>query len=77
MSKETITNMDVAALIGRRPFEVNKEYEEYLTYGWKAHDKEGEKKDAGASTAEAEAGKEDNKEQNTNDGNDTTVKSTV
>ena len=37
---------------------------------------DGEKKDATAE-AEAEAGKEDKKEQNTNDGNDTTVKSTV
>lgn len=77
LSKETITNMDVASLIGRRPFEVNKEYEEYLTYGWKAPgNQDGEKKDAPAE-AEAEAGKEDKKEQNTNDGNDTTVKSTV
>lgn len=35
LSKETITNVDIASMIGRRPFAGNKEYDEYLEYGWK------------------------------------------
>eukprot|EP01033_Poteriospumella_lacustris_P011840 gene11839-8438_t len=40
LSKETITNMDVAELIGRRPFETSKEYDEYLNYGRKPENQE-------------------------------------
>lgn len=40
LSKETITNMDVAELIGRRPFETSKEYDEYLNYGRKPEKQE-------------------------------------
>jgi AFG3 family protein len=35
MEKETITNVDVAALIGNRRFSAGAEYEEYLRTGWK------------------------------------------
>ena len=34
LEKETITNQDVAALIGKRPYGSNKEYEEYASSGW-------------------------------------------
>jgi AFG3 family protein len=40
LSKETITNMDIASLIGRRPFAGNKEYDEYINFGWKGDVKE-------------------------------------
>jgi len=35
LEKETITNMDVTALIGARPHSAGKEYEEYANSGWK------------------------------------------
>lgn len=34
LEKETITNMDVAKMIGARPYSAGKEYEEYVNYGW-------------------------------------------
>ena len=34
LEKETITNSDVAGLIGKRPHGSNKEYEEYASSGW-------------------------------------------
>jgi AFG3 family protein len=34
LEKETITNQDVAGLIGKRPYGSNKEYEEYASSGW-------------------------------------------
>ena len=42
MSKETITNGDIAELIGARPHSSGKEYDEYLNIGWKGKDKAGE-----------------------------------
>jgi len=36
LEKETITNSDVAGLIGKRPHGSNKEYEEYASSGWGA-----------------------------------------
>jgi AFG3 family protein len=36
LEKETITNNDVAGLIGKRPHGSNKEYEEYASSGWGA-----------------------------------------
>lgn len=35
MQKETITNGDIAELIGSRPHSSGKEYDEYLNIGWK------------------------------------------
>jgi AFG3 family protein len=35
LQKETITNVDITEIIGKRPFSAGKEYEEYLTHGWK------------------------------------------
>jgi AFG3 family protein len=35
LQKETITNADIAELIGKRPYSAGKEYEEYLSSGWK------------------------------------------
>lgn len=43
LEKETITNMDVTALLGKRPFSSGKEYDEYINSGWTAK-KEGEDK---------------------------------
>ncbi len=43
IQKETITNIDVAKAIGKRPYSAGAEYEEYLNTGWKG-DKEDEKK---------------------------------
>lgn len=37
MEKETITNMDVTALIGARPWSAGKEYDEYINSGWTAN----------------------------------------
>ena len=34
LEKETITNMDVTALIGARPYSAGKEYDEYVNQGW-------------------------------------------
>lgn len=34
LEKETITNTDVAKIIGARPYSAGPEYEEYLNYGW-------------------------------------------
>lgn len=36
LEKETITNMDVTALLGKRPFGGNPEYDEYINSGWTA-----------------------------------------
>lgn len=36
LEKETITNMDVSALIGARPYSSGKEYDEYVNSGWTA-----------------------------------------
>jgi AFG3 family protein len=63
LSKETITNMDIASLIGRRPFAGNKEYDEYLTFGWKGDVKEkseegSEDKDSAEKPAEKEGNDE-------------------
>jgi AFG3 family protein len=46
IEKETITNVDIAQVIGKRAFSAGKEYDQYLEYGWKDPD-EG-KKDASA-----------------------------
>ncbi len=35
IQKETITNIDVAKAIGKRPYSAGAEYEEYLNTGWK------------------------------------------
>lgn len=34
LAKETITNTDIAELIGARPFSAGKEYDEYVNMGW-------------------------------------------
>jgi len=34
LEKETITNMDITALIGARPYSAGKEYDEYVNIGW-------------------------------------------
>jgi AFG3 family protein len=34
MQKETITNIDIANLIGKRPFSAGKEYDQYVNAGW-------------------------------------------
>jgi len=35
IEKETITNVDIAQVIGKRPYSAGKEYDQYLEYGWK------------------------------------------
>jgi len=40
LTKETISNSDVAELIGARPFSAGKEYDEYINIGWKHNKKE-------------------------------------
>lgn len=44
LEKETITNADVANLIGPRPFSPGKEYEEYLSHGWNKFSESGSDK---------------------------------
>jgi AFG3 family protein len=34
LEKETITNSDVARLVGKRPFGTSKEYDDYVSFGW-------------------------------------------
>lgn len=45
--KETITNADVTELIGKRPFESSKEYNEYISIGWNDAVLSSEEKEAG------------------------------
>jgi len=53
LEKETITNMDITALIGARPYSAGKEYDEYVNIGWGG--KSSAKKDEGATSADAAA----------------------
>lgn len=53
LEKETITNMDITALIGARPYSAGKEYDEYVNIGWGG--KSSAKKEEGAASADAAA----------------------
>ena len=57
MEKETITNIDVAAVIGKRPYSAGEEYEEYLNQGWGQQIKE-QDKEQGKGDSDKEGGEE-------------------
>eukprot|EP01039_Chlorochromonas_danica_P008873 gene8873-9785_t len=46
MDKETITNADIAKVIGARPFSAGKDYEQYINAGWKPEEKPKEEEHA-------------------------------
>lgn len=52
LEKETITNIDVAEVIGKRPYSAGKEYDEYISMGWNSGKK------AAASAADENVGEE-------------------
>ncbi len=39
LEKETISNLDVTTLIGPRPFSAGKEYDDFVSIGWKVNSK--------------------------------------
>jgi AFG3 family protein len=60
LTKETITNGDIAEVIGARPHSAGKEYDEYVTMGWKQTSKQPKAEKVDTTAAEEQLKAEEN-----------------